>query len=1145
MADATYAQFNFQGGEVSPAWQGRADDEDYKKSLALCLNYIPNQEGSLTPRSGMRRLGMTHMNSVARLLPFRFSMMYPYVAEFTRVQQHVGNLRFWANGLPVLRTEYANLRSVAGTPPTFTIRDSRSGTNLVPPEWGTGDAIVIQVENFTALKAAPYLANRTYLLNIVSRPAGTITLTDAETATPLSAAITLSTNDLRFYRILDVPTVYEYPEGVRQVQNTVQNVTGAVGGSFHVTPPDHRVTYLYPLARPYSLSADGGGGVSGGALGGVQRGLIPENFVDGPYLDSFGTDIPMMIDAKTGSITLTIHGYDANIIYMNGDGVVDYTGFFNGYFLSLTENNKGNALPAGEVNNNWLRMPVNEEEWSSSLSFDIGHLTTISAGNTATIGQTITIVDNSAKIYYSKTNANTGNNPITSTTNWATTPPTWSIIVLYTAGAFVVHAGIRYLATGVPVLGTDPPSDPTNWIVAPDIATAVDMFTNTRTGWLSAPLFYYNDAGGTLPFSLNLGNPGRLVRLKAGPQPYNSKITYGIGDLVNFNDVIYKSLTSPNLNNNPETDAVNWEIQSTTIKWTWGEITYANDHMLQAIITLKGEDLPDTHAIWEFRFGVYSDTTGWPTCGAYHEGRLWLGGAAPNRLDAGVSNQGFNFTPTAPDGTVSDSNGISLTLNCEENEAVCGLSAITEGLIAFTSEAEWLVSASALNDPLTPTSVQARRTTAFSAIPVEVTRLPTGLSAVQRGGRRVLEYRNFVDMSAYQSRLNTTDLSRKCQHLTAGGVGMTQFQSLSQPVLWCAPAQYLVAEFQPLIHGICSIIQTAPVVQSSATPVVAGNTLFGIAYSRSPEVTYAAPFSFEHGRTLATGYQQVFSSIAIQRGPVETSEYLHGCVTGSDQKSHVEMMMPFFESQPLDDVLATATTVSSYGTVSPSCFLDSAAQPSGCEIAANGLTCKFFGLMAHAGQTVSFTIRGKYVGDFAIASDGTVTVTFSVAPATLFTRSDVYLAMRVTVPSYNLLPASFQTFWLSDLTNTTTSGGPEFLGYFGYKYRRRGKMLRPQIGSQNGPTFAKIVRNDAAGIYVDAAKEVSAGGSFATLVPVKLARDGTRDVRALGVDNYATGIFRVNIKDEYGFNGQICWEQTSPVPGSILGVGGFDVVMDK
>src|SRR5262249_49924986 len=47
-----------------------------------------------------------------------------------------------------------------------------------------------------------------------------------------------------------------------------------------------------------------------------------------------------------------------------------------------------------------------------------------------------------------------------------------------------------------------------------------------------------------------------------------------------------------------------------------------------------------------WRAGVYSNSAGWPTCGCYHEGRLWLGGAISNRWDGSNSNDLFNFAPT-------------------------------------------------------------------------------------------------------------------------------------------------------------------------------------------------------------------------------------------------------------------------------------------------------------------------------------------------------------------------------------------------------------------------------------------------------------------------------------------------------------------
>jgi len=84
---------------------------------------------------------------------------------------------------------------------------------------------------------------------------------------------------------------------------------------------------------------------------------------------------------------------------------------------------------------------------------------------------------------------------------------------------------------------------------------------------------------------------------------------------------------------------------------------------------ILGPALLYTQPITTWRLGAYSNTTGWPTCGTYYEGRIWLGGAIPNRFDACVSNgiEGgtINFAPTDQFGAVAANNGISYTLNSD------------------------------------------------------------------------------------------------------------------------------------------------------------------------------------------------------------------------------------------------------------------------------------------------------------------------------------------------------------------------------------------------------------------------------------------------------------------------------------------------
>jgi hypothetical protein len=218
-------------------------------------------------------------------------------------------------------------------------------------------------------------------------------------------------------------------------------------------------------------------------------------------------------------------------------------------------------------------------------------------------------------------------------------------------------------------------------------------------------------------------------------------------------------------------------------------------------------------------------------------------------------------------------------------------------------------------------------------------------------------------------------------------------------------------------------------------------------------------------------------------------------------------------------------------------------------IALDGLSVTFYGLHPHAGQEVSFTIRGKYVGDYTIAANGSVNVPFNSA----FAKADIGRAMVAVIPNATLLPAFSQKFFLDKNGNTDVfepAGGSwqGFYGQFGYSYRRRGRMLRPSMPGANGPQFAKIRRNERMGVYLETAQEISIGDTFNTLYPLDLTlprTDGKVGTEPLTPADFVTGIFRDEVNDDNTFDGNLCWEQTRPVPGAILAVGGFELLTDS
>ncbi len=875
-------------------------------------------------------------------------------------------------------------------------------------------------------------------------------------------------------------------------------------------------------------------------------------FIDGPYLDSRGTDTPVTVSGTTGDITVTLAPYLGSRSYALNEVATDGAG--NGY-ASLVAANVGNALPA-VVNADWALLPV---AWD--------HTATYALGAYATNFNTLFKVDGVPTVYYSIQAGNI-NNALTDTAWWSTQPPTRLIGTTYDIGVVTTDGVLDYISLQAANVG--------NFVTNPAWWLPVDFDAALRG---NRGLFRAADASDTLAaldpnypgYLLDYTNTGRVIRLKVAPQPWSNLTTYAIADTVTRNGIIYTA-AAINTNSDPTTDPVNWTISPLTVQWVWGSIKHWTDYYT-ATVTIKSEDLRSTDTVYEYRLGTYSATTGWPTSGTYHEGRLILNSCAtgsgnvvgyPNRIDMGQPNLGFAFAPTAPDGTVADNNGITMTLNAADNESIQSLASTVDGIAVFSSLGEWNIAASNLNDPITPTSAQAKRGTTFTGAPVDNCALTSSHAFIQGNRRRLLEYKQFVDMTAYQVRPNGADLTKDCQHLTVGGIAEVVYQKIPQPVIWCLGGRVNETTCK---QGI----------------VEHPHTLFGIGYTRNPDETYIAPFSVEHGYEYLVGGPIPRVSIAVQYGGSLTKQYLY-CSTSSGFEGgtafgDIEIMDPPLDTAGLDADMVFITDKESVGTVTDAqkllasgCFLDRAIQPAGAKLWADGTGVTFYGMWPFARQFVTFTIMGKRIGSadnnqFLVNNDGTVDVPFSNgastshAPAGDFSVWDVNNA--AIIGDVNLADG-YQAFVLDpngtsyglsgyDIVADQTYEITKYMAYFGLPYRRRGRTLRPLLGSQNGPTpFGKTVRNARMALSVDHAHEISIGSTFpavdfvspATLAPLTLTKGGAADETALGIGDLTSGIFRDNVTDDYGYDGTLCWEQTEPYPGAIIGVGGFYSVDD-
>lgn len=342
---------------------------------------------------------------------------------------------------------------------------------------------------------------------------------------------------------------------------------------------------------------------------------------------------------------------------------------------------------------------------------------------------------------------------------------------------------------------------------------------------------------------------------------------------------------------------------------------------------LAGLQVPPPKSIFTnplplWRLGLYGYTLGFPTCGCYHEGRALLGGVVPNRLDASQPNDIFNMAPTEIDGTVTDSNAITYVFNAAGQNSLFWMESDLQGVIIGTQSGEWLVQATTVNEPLTPTNIQAHRATQIKCANVDPQRCDHTIALVQANKRRVMEY--FADV--FSGKFLAPNLSEKAKHLTAAGIEEIRYQRDLLPVIWAR---------------------------------MGDGSLAGTSYKRDSLMSSQGPnFNGWHRHDL--GHGRGVASIAVGPNVGGTLESLSLITTPTDENTpyNIEILSDLYEeTTPLLDAA----------------FLDDAITPASYQLTLDG--CVLTGLWHLSGKKVGVFGAGLDLGDHLV-SNGSTTVPY-------------------------------------------------------------------------------------------------------------------------------------------------------------------------
>lgn len=439
------------------------------------------------------------------------------------------------------------------------------------------------------------------------------------------------------------------------------------------------------------------------------------------------------------------------------------------------------------------------------------------------------------------------------------------------------------------------------------------------------------------------GNVGQLIRLFSQPAQGVEGQGYVVGDLITafppncvsgfsppwpLLGTYWACIQNTTLTNGPQYSPTTWMIApAPAAYWTWGIITAVASNV--ATVTILGQDLVAVTNIFLFQMGLFGGENGWPICGTYHEGRVWMSGSAPNRIDGCVTDQTVPLvmSPTDIDNTVTDSNACSYTFNSPDANPIFWMIPDIQGIICGTQAGEWLVQATAANEPLTPTSVQAHRNTTVGCANIEPVRCELTIALVQKFKRKVMEY--FADV--FSGKLVAPNLSEFAMHLTTKMIAEIRFQHSVNPILWMRDNL--------------------------------GN-LFGATYRRTSLFSSQKPdFIGWHRHTLGSGYS--VQSITVGASSGGNLDALTLVTQDANGINYIEVLSDAFNedqtlvnaifvdqaTKPTSWVMAAATTANPYGTIT------------------------FNGLWHFNGKTVTVWAAGLDCGDYVV-SNGSLTVPF-------------------------------------------------------------------------------------------------------------------------------------------------------------------------
>ena len=872
--------------------------------------------------------------------------------------------------------------------------------------------------------------------------------------------------------------------------------------------------------------------------GGTSFTLGPVTFNDGPYLDPFTNGVMATPGAVSGVITLELSFpvYSATVAYPAGAFVT----YSSNNYVSLADQNEGNTPTGGAP---WAVTSASAaiNGGKGFLGTDVGRSVRLfsepaywAVGTTyakSTAASPVIVSYNPSGVYGATTYwaslvaGNVGNAPGADLLNWQIVPQgaaiwTWGKITSLSnvispssgtnignmtgggglAGAFngvfsqAAASSAEFAASGTGTFFPTSQITISSFVGKDDTASAIQhatIYPSSDSGFNSGLVTKLGGGTSTTDgFTVTFNLRGKA---SAPANSSDGTLLGTIGGLVNPNSTINIVSTDQ-----VTTWAYRWIEQVTVATFGGGGLysAYTFTNIIGQVsfysptgtgtgsgvnVEILGPALLYTNPIVTWRLGAFSGTTGYPTCGVYDDGRIWLGGAISNRVDAcyanGITGSAVNFAPTDQYGAVTSAHAISYTFNSKGVNPIFWMKPDLQGIKVGTQAGEWLIQAPTAGS-ISPLNITARNVTNHGSANIEPADTEHTLIFVQRFARKLLEY--FPDV--FSGKFSAPNLADKTIR-TKPGIAELAYTSAVNPILWVR---------------------------------MTDGTWGSITYKRDSLASSQPPtFYAWAGHTLGSG--RVVESICagpsvggdldaltmVTNDPATGQRWVEILTDVQDEET------PLADSWFLDGAVNPTVTIGTTGvTLSGLPFRNSGAT--------TGLVQVFC-----AGLDLGDPGEGKPISDF-LCTGGVVTVPFgdsiSAGPGRgLFTQAFAQANTSLFIVGF-----------------TYNSDG-----------QLARAVMPADSGARNGPALGKIMRVHKAAFSVVNALGLMIGRDFSHLNPANMRSNPNDPTTVPAALTSFTGIAYDSFNDDYGRNNSPCFRVSRPFPATIVAVNAMLETADE